>query len=515
MKSIVESVGVPTPPAVINGKLFLESLGANKHKLCILDQVRNDHNLYPYLRSYISRLNHRVGTVEVCYLDAEEYSKAKRENGRELLDYVDTEKMVMDLLRDAVERDSSDIYIHVYEDSHASIHFKQQGDKRFYAKKSTEDADKLCNALFSSIGEHQSETTFSGYKRMRARISNRSILPADVASIRLESGPIAGGYHMVLRLLYKRTQEASGTMAQRLNSLGYHESHIKDIIKAQSRPSGIVVISGPTGSGKSTTLKAIIEAKHEEAPNLHILTVEDPPEYPIKGAVQIRAGGLDTEKSGDDANYSDAIRHSLRCAPDVIMIGEIRDGQSGMSAISAATTGHLVFTTVHANRLYSVLSRLRDLISPATEGVDPNAYLCDGSIISGFCYQTLIKTLCPACKTGFDQARGNLPPDLLERMRHVGLLRDCARLRFRADHPSKHCKACNGTGYAGRQVLAETCVADQALLDAFGEGGTVGLMQVWRMRKPMDLEAHAIHKIRLGLVDPRDVEARIGPLGGV
>lgn len=315
---------------------------------------------------------------------------------------------------------------------------------------------------------------------------------------------------MVLRLLYNRTHEAEGTMSERLHALGYHASHVNDITKCLARPSGIVVIAGPTGSGKSTTLKAVLEAKHEDMPSLNILTVEDPIEYTIRGTVQIRASVLESEKRGDEANFADAIRHAMRCDPDVIMVGEVRDGESGMAAIRAAMTGHLVLTTIHANRVFSILSRIRDLIT--TAATNPDTYLIDTSIISGLVYQTLIKTLCPECSLSFDQVREHLSPNLIKRMQAAALDPTECQVRFKNPVPAPECMHCDGTGYAGRQVLAETCRVDQNFLLAFRDGGTAGAQDEWFKQNPLDIESHAKIKIRKGVLDPRDVEARIGPL---
>lgn len=508
---------IPQPPQSLADKVFVK-YDSGRASLCVIDSLKgNGHNGdSSHLRSYQSRLKRILGDIPVCFLDPEEFSHARQDSrswDNAPHDDVDTEKLVMDLLRQAVRLKASDIHIRVYVGSHASISFRQQGDMTFRGKRNSDDADKLCTALFASLADLQSETTFSGLKRMRARISSRKILPKEVASIRIESGPIAGGYHMVMRLLYTQTQEVSGSLNDRLTVLGYHPKHIADLVKAFSKPTGISIFSGATGSGKSTTLKAVMESKHAELPELNFLTVEDPPEYLIEGAVQIRAAESEAEKKGDEANYADAIKHAMRCDPDVIMIGEIRDGESGMGAIRAAMTGHQVLTTIHANRVYATLSRLRDLLSSTDRKTDPDTYLCDSSIMSCLVYQALIKTLCPNCKISVSEIKETLPPDLIERLEQAGLgLQDNPDISFRGPCPDPRCPVCQGSGYSGRQVVAETCVIDKKLLESFRRSGTAGFEHEWRSREPFDIQLHALDKIRSGLMDPRDVETRIGPL---
>ncbi len=513
---ITETVSdIPQPPQSLADKVFVK-YDSGRPSLCVIDSLKgNGHNGdSSHLRSYQSRLKRILGDIPVCFLDPEEFSKARQDSRSwdKAYDDVDTEKLVMDLLRQAVRLKASDIHIRVYVESHASISFRQQGDMTFFGKRNSDDADKLCTAMFASLADQQSETTFSGLKRMRARISDRKILPKEVASIRIESGPIAGGYHMVMRLLYTQTQEVSGSLNDRLTVLGYHPKHIADLIKAFSQPTGIIIFSGATNSGKSTTLKAVLESKHAELPESNFLTVEDPPEYPIDGAVQICAAESDAEKKGDEANYADAIKHTMRCDPDVIMIGEIRDGESGMGAIRAAMTGHQVLTTVHANRVYATLSRLRDLLS-TNQKVDPDTYLCDPSIMSCLVYQALIKTLCPKCKVSISDVQDSLSSNLIDRLEKAGLsLQDNPEISFRGPNPDPNCPVCEGTGYSGRQVVAETCIIDKILLESFLKGGTAGFELEWRSRQPFDIQLHALDKIKRGLMDPRDVETRIGPL---
>ncbi len=508
---------IPQPPTPLADKVFVK-YDSGRPSLCVIESLQgNSHSGdSSHLRSYQSRLRRILGEIPVCFLDPEEFSKARQDSrswDNTAFDDVDTEKLAMDLLRQAVRHNASDIHIRVYTESHASLFFRQQGDMTFIGKRNSDDADRLCNALFASLGEQQSETTFSGYNRMRARISNRKILPKELASIRIESGPIAGGYHMVMRLLYTQTQEVSGSLNDRLTVLGYHPEHIADLVRAFSKPTGISIFSGATGSGKSTTLKAVMECKHAELPELNFLTVEDPPEYLIEGAVQIRAAVSEAEKRGDEANFAAAIVHAMRADPDVIMIGEIRDGESGMGAIRAAMTGHQVLTTIHANRVYATLSRLRDLLGSTSQKTDPDTYLCDPSIMSCLVYQALIKTLCPNCKVSAPEVKDALSPDLISRLELAGLsLRDNPDIAFRGPNPDSRCPVCEGSGYSGRQVVAETCVIDKKLLESFRKRGTAGFEQEWRSRKPLDIQLHALDKIRRGLMDPRDVETRIGPL---
>lgn len=505
---------VPDPSKIIAGSVAFKIVDGEV-TLCAPATIKHNQELYQHFMSYHGRVKRSNNISKVSFLSPEEFTARRKdtENQQNLETInVGTERFAKNLLQDAVSKEASDIVIHVVQGSHCDIHFIIYGDKVLHTQLDHAQADRLCNALYNSIAEQLSDPTLSPQKFQNANISTRKpFLPEGLQGIRMESGPDAVGYHMTLRLLYLDTQESTGSLAERLSYFGYHKIQIQDLLTCLSRPSGMVIIAGTTGSGKSTTLKALLEGKGEDSPHLNIMSVEDPPEYLIKNTIQIRAETRG--ENGDNANFNKGIRHALRSAPDVIMIGEVRDPESGVEALQASMTGHLVLTTTHANRIFTILPRYRDLISEKM--VDAQKTMAQSAVITGLVYQKLIKTLCPDCKVSFDEVCDEISPALLRRMEFVGI--DYANnpdVAFRPQRKNKECRYCGGEGTVGRQIVAETCALDQKMLNAFLKGGGPAFEAVWRERNnQMDIENHAILKINMGLLDPREVEAALGPLG--
>ena len=193
-----------------------------------------------------------------------------------------------------------------------------------------------------------------------------------------------------------------------------------------ARPQGIILATGPTGSGKTTTLYSLLQ--HDATPEKNYVTIEDPVEYEIRGASQVEVD------SADKVNFSKALRSILRHDPDVVMIGEIRDHETADTAIKAAMTGHLVFSTLHTNTSAGVVTRLIDM------GVEP--FLVAATLRLSVA-QRLIRKLCPACRK--------------ERTitQEESLLLHRPELRGMPTFDPVGCLKCAGKGYAGRIGLFE------------------------------------------------------------
>ena len=239
--------------------------------------------------------------------------------------------------------------------------------------------------------------------------------------IRAASLPTRFGERITLRLL------AGGSANLSLQSLGMREQDLHAFRSATSRPHGLVLLTGPTGSGKSTTLYVAIEHLLKTCGG-NVITIEDPVEYEIRGASQVEVD------SADKVNFSKALRSILRHDPDVVMIGEIRDHETADTAIKAAMTGHLVFSTLHTNTSAGVVTRLIDM------GVEP--FLVAATLRLSVA-QRLIRKLCPACRK--------------ERTitQEESLLLHRPELRGMPTFDPVGCLKCAGKGYAGRIGLFE------------------------------------------------------------
>ncbi len=269
--------------------------------------------------------------------------------------------------------------------------------------------------------------------RIGIKISGQEI------DIRASSVPTAFGESFVLRLLGNDSIDLS------LNNMGFHQDNLtllKDMLK---KPNGIILTTGPTGSGKTSTLYAALNYIHSD--DIKIITVEDPVEYQLEGISQIQV------KQSIDYTFSNALRSILRQDPDVIMIGEIRDSQTAKIAIQSALTGHLVLSTLHTNSAVGAIARLLDM--------DMEYFLLKSSIV-GLMAQRLTRRLCNNCKEPTDISEDEV------KLYNINTLKNCIESSL---NPSKAvgCKDCNFTGYKGRMPILELVPFDKKLKDKIDE----------------------------------------------
>jgi type IV pilus assembly protein PilB len=246
--------------------------------------------------------------------------------------------------------------------------------------------------------------------------------------IRVSVLPTLHGEKVVLRILSKDTTHIE------LESVGFTPNELKVYLENIKRPNGIVLISGPTGSGKTTTLYATLKKLNQ--PNTNILTVEDPIEYTLEGINQVQL------KENIGLNFVATLRTFLRQDPDIIMVGEIRDVETANMAIRAALTGHLVLSTIHTNSAWATVSRLIDMGVPS--------FLIAGTLNMSVA-QRLVRKLCNFCKVKHDLDKANFPsgfkiPDNLTYHYHA-----------------EGCENCYHTGYAGRKAIYEILPVEKEL----------------------------------------------------
>lgn len=256
--------------------------------------------------------------------------------------------------------------------------------------------------------------------------------------IRVSTIPTAFGESLVLRILDRSRVELE------FDKLGLDEDTQADLHRLMSLPNGIILVTGPTGSGKTTTLYTAL--KHLNRPELKVFTVEDPIEYQLAGVNQIQVQpqiGLD---------FPSALRSILRQDPDIIMIGEIRDAETARIAIQAALTGHLVFSTLHTNGAIAAITRLIDI------GLE--RYLL-ASTVSGVMAQRLVRRLCRHCSR-LHSDLGGIPTKLKMAIPSAFIV------DWSASREAVGCEACDGTGYRGRTTIAELLIIDDAVRQAIG-----------------------------------------------
>ncbi|QSN61912.1 GspE/PulE family protein [Caballeronia sp. M1242] len=272
--------------------------------------------------------------------------------------------------------------------------------------------------------------------RFKAIINKREI------DFRVSIMPSIHGEDAVLRVLDKQRGEASAS-ALRLDSIGHEPEIVSAIRQIAREPYGLLLVTGPTGSGKSTTLYATLTEINTG--DEKIITIEDPVEYELAGVLQIPIN----DKKG--LTFARGLRSILRHDPDKILVGEIRDGETANIAVQAALTGHLVLTSVHANNVFSVLDRFLHM------GVDMHSFV---DALLGAVAQRLMRKNCPHC------IRDDDPPDDAL-LRASALTREqVAHWRFRR---GAGCDMCRRTGYLGRQPIAEVLRLNDAIKQCFVE----------------------------------------------
>jgi len=330
-------------------------------------------------------------------------------------------KLMHTTLFDAIERRASDIHIKTTD---KNVWIKYRIDGVVYP--ATDPIDiKFHSAIISRIKVMSdldiAERRVPQDGRFKVRTTHKTI------DFRVSILPSAFGEDVVIRIL-DREAISAGVNELRLDSLGFNETDLRRFRKSIREPYGMVLVTGPTGSGKTTTLYAAITEINTGQDN--IITIEDPVEYQLHNVAQIPVN----EKKG--LTFARGLRSILRHDPDKIMVGEIRDAETAQIAVQSALTGHLVFTTVHANNAFDVLGRFLNM------GIEPYNFISSLNCVMA---QRLVRILCPKCKKQVRISVEELEDSAIDpKIYNDHLFSDAVG-----------CKECNYTGYRGRKAITE------------------------------------------------------------
>lgn len=414
------------------------------------------------------------------------------------VDSSEMQKAATTMFKSAVDKHASDVHIRVSLKGHTQVLFRIHNDLVLQEQKTPEWGRRMCSTIYQSMSDI-SDPTYDEKARQDGRISSTAKLGTSLDGIRIATTPQVDGMVMVLRLLYNDAKKSTD-----ICELGYEVEQRDQVDTMKRRPTGINIIAGPTGSGKSTTLQRTLMSIHKECGGKkHIITVEDPPEYPMPGIVQTPVNNAETEVDRSAA-FQAAIKATMRLDPNVMMIGEMRDTPSARLAIQAAMTGHQVWSTLHANDAFGIIDRMVDLGLPLSMMTDP-------TIVTGLICQRLLKILCPHCKKPLASVieKGKETSEQKRIMSVVGLDITTA---FVVGHGCEHCR---NTGIAGRTCAAEIVVPDHGLMRLLRSGDREGAISYWRERGGKSVLAVALEKINGGLVDPFQAEEEVGPLNSL
>ncbi|HEV7440174.1 MAG TPA: GspE/PulE family protein, partial [Methylobacterium sp.] len=343
-----------------------------------------------------------------------------------------TVRLAARLVRKAFELQASDIHVEA-EASDVRVRYRVDG-VLIEAERLAKSAQlALTTRIKILAGLNIAERRLPQDGRMKVSDRGQEI------DIRVSTLPTAHGESVVLRVL-----DGSRGIAD-FAGLGFDEAAIGQIAAMTQKPNGLVLVTGPTGSGKTTTLYAAL--KRLNGPHLKVVTVEDPVEYRMAGVNQVQA------HPGIGLDFAAALRSILRQDPDVVMVGEIRDGETARIAVQASLTGHLVVSTLHTNSAPATVTRLVDM------GVAP---FLIAATLNGVVAQRLVRRVCADCAVwapATPEARLRLG---LAAAEPFSLRRACG------------CPACNGSGYRGRMVVSEIMVLDAGLRSLIAEGADEG-----------------------------------------
>ena len=383
----------------------------------------------------------------------------------EMMDEAPVIRLVNQVLIQAVKEHASDIHVEPFEQD-VVVRFRKDGvlheilrlPKRLHA--SIASRIKIMGNL--NIAE----------KRLPQDGRIRRVVAGKEIDIRLSTVPTSFGERLVMRILDKASTVLD------LEQLGLQGRDLEVVNEMIHRPHGIVLVTGPTGSGKTTTLYAALTQIN--TPDKNILTIEDPVEYQLNGIGQMQVN------TKTNFTFASGLRASLRQDPDVILVGEIRDKETAEIAIQASLTGHLVFSTLHTNDSASAFTRLTDM------GVEP--FLIASSILSVIA-QRLVRRVCPVCRSPYRPSQ--------EELRSLGLTDPRPGDTF---FKSKGCEECLGTGYAGRVAIYEILMVDDKIRELIMQRADASTIKHEAIKKGMHtLRMDGLEKFRQGITTAEEV----------
>jgi len=341
------------------------------------------------------------------------------EHLKELASEAPVIKMVNQFIHQAVDAGASDIHIEPFE-NHLSVRYRIDGLLQEVDSPPISAAAAVASRIKIMANLNIAERRLPQDGRFKVRVRGNAI------DLRISTVPTMHGESLVMRLLHR------DNLALDFAPLGFQPAMEKQLLEILDRPHGIMLVTGPTGSGKTTTLYAAL--KHLNRPELKILTVEVPVEYNIDGVNQIQV------KPQIDLTFANALRSIVRQDPDIIMIGEMRDQETAKIAVQSALTDHMVLSTIHTNNAAGSITRLLDM------GVED--YLLT-STINAILAQRLVRTLCRHCREPYQPM-----DDMIQRWRLDHLSGESRPTLYRA----RGCDHCHGIGYAGRSAILELLV---------------------------------------------------------
>ncbi len=540
--------------------------GGSKKKNCIIAIFNNSKFQKMNIQKIKTQALEEGKTFVYCRKDSglfivEVKKSLKMNKGQAVVESKGNRKRVVDLFKAAYAAGASDLHIEVGSEI-TRLRIRVNGIIREFVE------NKEGAIIGKDSGMTIARTIYNSFSVVSGMSLNEKItqdasgsipnINGEALKIRIATAPTdPKGVTMVIRLL----AGIEPGVVLTLDQLGYAEKQKQMIKEALAQGTGVTIIAGTTGSGKSTTLQNVLQAEiNNRNGNIKVITVEDPPEYLIVGADQIP---ISRDKDGDAKKlFKNAIKASLRMDPDIIMIGEVRDEQSAELLVEAVQTGHKVLSTLHAGSALSIIGRLSNL------GIS-NDVLADNEFISGLIYQKLFPVLCTHCslslKDGYIPVKKDMETIVIEELhmedrkiraiiktaKEIGVnvvrhLQDCGHInineaqkinrRYEAENnkddneeflkrissvagnidehnirfQGSGCKYCK-SGIKGRTVVSEVVRPDMGMRELISKGNSIEIYKYWRKNMGGKLAVEdAYNKMMQGLLSPVDIEDTFG-----
>jgi len=372
-------------------------------------------------------------------------------------------RLINALLTEAIKINASDIHIEPYENK-LFVRFRVDGVLQEILTQKKMLAPLVVSRIKVMAKLDIAEKRLPQDGRISLRIAGRAV------DVRVSTLPSGHGERVVMRLLDKQAGRLN------LEHLGMESKSLSLMSQIINKPHGVILVTGPTGSGKTTTLYAALTQLNNKSRN--ILTVEDPIEYFLEGVGQTNVN------TRVDMTFARGLRAILRQDPDIVMIGEIRDVETADISVQASLTGHLVLSTLHTNTAIGAVTRLRDM------GVEP--FLLSSSLI-GVVAQRLIRLLCNECKEPFQMNSA-----------------DCDAFKLSSKNPPTvykpvGCKTCNHTGYAGRTGIYEIVAVDETFRGLIHDGASEHAMESYARTITPGIRQDGLRRILAGVTSLEEV----------
>lgn len=421
-------------------------------------------------QSKMNELIDELGTEDDVTVDEKDLDGDLNEDDAPII------RLVNLIITQAVQGGVSDIHVEPFE-KELRVRYRQDG-VLYTAMQPPKKAQAAISSRLKIMSELDiAEKRLPQDGRIKIRVNNRNI------DLRVSTLPTVWGEKIVMRIL-----DQSGLNVD-MEKLGFEQSSLRKFREGIAHPYGIVLITGPTGSGKTTTLYSALTALNK--PEVNIMTAEDPVEYQLSGINQCHA------KPDIGLSFPAILKSFLRQDPDIIMVGEIRNLETGAIAIKASLTGHLVLSTLHTNDAPSTISRMIDM------GIEPFMVTSSVVLIQA---QRLVRTICKDCKMEYRPKpeviqNFGIDADLLRRLELPGI--DPRNIKL---YKGKGCENCKGSGHKGRIGIYEILVMSESLRQTVIRGGSVSdINRVARNEGMLSLRESAVRKALIGITTTEEV----------